>query len=74
MKERDAKMLKLDLTETTMMMSIEEIMNHFEHQLKIDEGVELTPEQKVELIPLLCKYPILRVLCSCLEGYGYDSF
>lgn len=65
---------KLVLTNDSPMMSTEEIMNHFEEQLKIDEGVELTPEQKAELIPLLCKHPILRVLCSCLESYGYDSF
>lgn len=65
---------KLVLTDDFPMMSIEEIMNHFEEQLKCDEGLELTPQQKVEIIRLLCKYPILRVMCGCLESYGYDSF
>lgn len=56
------------------MMSIKEIMDDFEEQLKIDDGVELTPKQKVEIIRLLCKHPILRVMCGCLESYGYDNF
>lgn len=56
------------------MMSIKEIMDDFEEQLKIDDGVELTPQQKVEIIRLLCKHPILRVMCGCLESYGYDNF
>lgn len=56
------------------MYSTEEIMDHFEQQLKIDDGLELTPQQKVEVISLLCKHPILRVLCGYLESYGYDSF
>lgn len=56
------------------MYSTEEIMNHFEKQLKIDDGLELTPQQKVEVIHLLCKHPILKVMCGCLENYGYDSF
>lgn len=67
-------MNKLVLTDDSPMMSIEAIMNHFEEQLKRDEGSELTPQQKVEVIRLLCKHPILKVMCSCLESYGYDSF
>lgn len=55
-------------------MEVKDIMNHFEQQLEIDSGVQLTAEQITELVPLLYKHPILRVLCSCLESYGYDSF
>lgn len=62
---------KLVLTDDFPMMSTEEIMNHFEKQLKID-GFELTPQQKVEIIRLLCKHPILKVMSGCLESYGYD--
>ena len=67
-------MNKLVLTDDSPMKTIEKIMNHFEEQLKRDEWSELTPQQKVEVIRLLCKHPILRVMCGCLESYGYDSF
>lgn len=65
---------KLVLTDDFSMMSTKEIMEHFEEQLKIDKGLELTPDQKVEIIRLLCTHPILKIMCDCLESYGYDSF
>lgn len=65
---------ELVLTDDFPMMSIKDIMDHFEEQLKFDDGLELTPQQRCEVIWLLCKHPILRVLCGCLESYGYDNF
>ena len=67
-------MNKLTLKDYSPMMSAKEIMNHFEEQLKIDDGLELTSQQKAEIIYLLLKHPILKVMCSCLESYGYDGF
>lgn len=55
-------------------LSTEEIMYHFEQQLAISQGMKITPEQRVEIITILCKHPIIKVLCTCLEEYGYDNF
>ena len=65
----------LEVTENHFnMMKIDDILDHFEKQLRIETGEEITLEQKAEIILLLCKHPILKIMCNCLESYGYDSY
>jgi hypothetical protein len=78
-KKRGLKMGKkrpiLEVTENHFdMMKIDDILDHFEKQLRNETGEEITPEQRKEISSLLYNHPILRILSGVLESYGYDSF
>jgi hypothetical protein len=71
----DKKRPILEVTENhSDMMKIDDILDHFEKQLRTETGEEITPEQRKEISSLLYNHPILRILSGVLESYGYDSF
>ena len=73
--EMSKRKLILEVTENHFnMMKIDDILDHFEKQLRVETGEEITPEQREEIFSLLYNHPILRILSNVLESYGYDSF
>ncbi len=51
-----------------------EIIDNFSSWIKMQDGSNLSFEQRKEVMELLEKYPILKILCAAMYDQGYDSF
>ena len=51
-----------------------QIIDEFSSWIKYQDGSNLSFEQRKEVMELLEKYPILKILCAAMYEQGYDSF
>lgn len=51
-----------------------QIINDFSSWTESQDGSKLSFKQKKEIMELLEKYPILKILCAAMYDQGYDSF
>ena len=51
-----------------------EIIDDFSSWIKDQDSSNLSFEQRKEVMELLEKYPILKILCAAMYDKGYDSF
>lgn len=51
-----------------------EIIDDFSSWIKYQDGSDLSFEQRKEVMGLLEKHPILKILCAAMYEQGYNSF
>lgn len=50
------------------------IIDDFSSWIKYQDGSDLSFEQRKEVMGLLEKYPVLKILCAAMYEQGYNSF